>query len=92
MKSTEDIILERLDRIERHLLAANTRQPTKIAYTPTEAAEVLGISERYLKKLRSNGEIKAAAVGGGTKRSGRVIYSRKNIEDFLAQHADAAVQ
>jgi excisionase family DNA binding protein len=41
---------------------------TQIAYSPTEAAEQVGMSPRYITNAIANGDLKAHYIGGNTPR------------------------
>lgn len=41
---------------------------TQVAYSPTEAAEQVGMSPRYISKAIADGDLKAHYVGGNTPR------------------------
>lgn len=59
----------------------NALQP--LAVSVREAAHLLGISERSLRKWTRQGKIRARRIGG------RVLYSIATLEEFLAADPNA---
>jgi len=53
------------------------RLPTRLAYSPDEAAELLGLSRELLNDLIRSGEIRS------TKAGRRRLISRHHIATFL---------
>jgi len=61
-----------------------TTRFTKV-YTEIEAAECLRVSRITLQRIRLRGEIAFSRVGGS-----RVVYTSKNLTDYLATREQAA--
>lgn len=53
------------------------------AFTPAEAAEILGMSVKVLTTLRRTGQIGYRTNGAGTVRP-RVVYSQADIDAYVA--------
>ena len=54
----------------------------QLAYSEQEAAGLLGISPRTLFTLRKEGKVRAVKIGK------RVVYSREELQRFLASSAE----
>jgi excisionase family DNA binding protein len=55
-----------------------TRAGERLAYSPAEAAEAMGVSKEHVHNLIRTGELKSRKSGR------RRLISRRAIEDFLA--------
>ena len=55
------------------------RRDSRLAYTESEAAALLGIPRHVLRDARLRGEIRAALVGK------RLLYTTQSLRQFLAE-------
>lgn len=83
-----DSVEQKLDHILKELRDLKTvlKAAVDVGLSEPEAAEVMGVSLRYLQGLREAGEIRPVEIGGSEKKVGRVIYSRDTILDFWREH------
>lgn len=52
-------------------------QPDRLAYKPTEAAELLGVSKGFIYQLIEQGDIDVIRIGS------RIIIPAKSVQNFL---------
>lgn len=64
---------------------AESQQTNQEIFTEAEAAQLLKVSRITLQRARLRGEIAFCRIGGC-----RVIYTRKHLEDYLAQQERVA--
>jgi len=72
-RAEEDQHWRRLERYRRELVTLNER-----LLTEPEAAELMGVSCRSLRRWRAGRKIRCLVLGGKTVR-----YRRKDVEEFL---------
>lgn len=59
---------------------STTTQPTKLAYSVTEAAQALGVGRSTLYKLLTDGDLPSTTIG-----TRRLIF-REDLDDFVQRH------
>jgi excisionase family DNA binding protein len=73
-----DTVLERVSRIEAQI------ESGRIAYSYRQAAEVTGLSVRFLQEVVATGRLRAKKAGG------RTIIGRTDLLDWYERLPDAA--
>ncbi len=58
----------------------------RLAYNVRDAADLLGISERYLRTLARAGEVHVCRIRG------RILFPRSSLLEFLARNTDGSGQ
>ncbi len=69
----ENVVETTLARVEA------SRPDSRLAYTESEAASLLGIPRHVLRDARLRGEIRASLVGK------RLLYTTESLRQFLAE-------
>ena len=85
MKSTEELILDKLSNIEALL-----RAQTGASLNVQEAADYLGVSERTLLRYVELGRLSAVDMStdpSEAKKRGRITFTRKELERFRDANA-----
>ena len=85
MKSTEELILDKLSNIEALL-----RAQTGASLNVQEAADYLGVSERTLLRYVELGRLSAVDMSTDpleAKKRGRITFTRKELERFRDANA-----
>jgi hypothetical protein len=89
-----DRILERMDRLKSDLreeLEGLIRVKEDMPMTEEQAAGYLHLSPRSMARLRSKAEISFHCIAGGDKRAGRILYYRRDLDDWVRKHRRHAV-
>lgn len=79
-----DALAERIAVKVAARLAEPTPAPVRLAYTVTEAAEILGLSERSMWRLVARGEIAAVDTPGTRRRLIPAAELQRLIDDGAA--------